>query len=445
MMDYITTYQKVHFTPLDPREEDILIEDIAHALSLMSRANGHFPAFHSVAQHCIECCEEALARGLSQRIALACLLHDASEAYLADITRPVKQHLPQYRAIEHNLLNAIYQKYLKGITEEEEGIVKEIDDTLLYYEFFHFMGEELSEKPTITKLPDFAELPFRTVEKRYLELFTELSHALESPDRCTCSTACTDTDSASFPFPSIDGITFFPSNLQSTCFDWKQPPLIKGVLFDMDGLILDTEKLYSRFWQEAAHAFGYPMTQEQSFGLRSLNHTAGEVKIHAYFGEDAPYHAIRAKRIELMDAFVEEHGVSLKPGVEKLLDYLHQNGIRTAIATSSPIERTTQYLSSVNLETRFDTIVTAYMVKQGKPEPYIYELAAEKLGLQPGECLALEDSPSGLLAAARAGCIPVMIPDQDQPNTETQRLLFAKADRLDHVIGLLETIRTIAK
>lgn len=173
-MSYITTYKKIHFTPLDPRPEDILIEDIAHALSLMSRANGHFPAFHSVAQHCIECCQEALERGFGNRVALACLLHDASEAYLADITRPVKQHLPQYRSIENGLLHAIYNKYLNGITSDEQRLVKEMDDTLLYYEFYHFMGEELSERPPITHIPDFQELPFKTVEKQYLELFEKL-------------------------------------------------------------------------------------------------------------------------------------------------------------------------------------------------------------------------------------------------------------------------------
>lgn len=185
-MNYITTYKKVHFTPLEPRSEDILIEDIAHALSLMSRANGHFPAFHSVAQHCIECCQEALERKLGSRVALACLLHDASEAYLADITRPVKQHLSQYRSIEKGLLCAIYNKYLNGITSEEQRLVKEIDDTLLYYEFYHFMGEELSEKPPITRIPDFPELPFKTVEKQYLELFNELFEKIQTdnfPDK----------------------------------------------------------------------------------------------------------------------------------------------------------------------------------------------------------------------------------------------------------------------
>ena len=93
MADYITTFSKIHFTPLAPRREDIIIEDIAHALSLMTRANGHFPEFYSVAQHCMDCAMVAEAECLSIREQLACLLHDASEAYLSDITRPVKANL----------------------------------------------------------------------------------------------------------------------------------------------------------------------------------------------------------------------------------------------------------------------------------------------------------------------------------------------------------------
>ena len=119
-----------------------------------------------------------MARGLGTRVALACLLHDASEAYLADITRPVKKHLSRYRTIEDELLEAVYQKYLGGITPEEQKQVRLMDDTLLYYEFYYFMGEELSEKPWITHIPDFTEQPFQTVENRYLELFHTLSAQL---------------------------------------------------------------------------------------------------------------------------------------------------------------------------------------------------------------------------------------------------------------------------
>lgn len=173
MKDYITTYSKIRFTPLAPRSEDILIEDIAHALSLMTRANGHFPEFYSVAQHCLDCVLVARAEGLSDREILACLLHDASEAYLSDITRPVKANLAEYRSIEARLQTAIYEKYLPGgLSETEAKTVKRIDDICLYYEFDHFMGIKLyDEVPQIAQMPEYKVCPFKEVEEAYLKEF----------------------------------------------------------------------------------------------------------------------------------------------------------------------------------------------------------------------------------------------------------------------------------
>ena len=112
MREKIRTFSGIHMSPADPRPEEICIEDIAHALSLMTRANGHFPVFYSVAQHSLDCAAMAQAEGRSSREVLACLLHDASEAYLSDITRPVKGCLPEYRRIEQVLQEMIYEKYL---------------------------------------------------------------------------------------------------------------------------------------------------------------------------------------------------------------------------------------------------------------------------------------------------------------------------------------------
>lgn len=212
---------------------------------------------------------------------------------------------------------------------------------------------------------------------------------------------------------------------------------IAAVLFDMDGLVLDTEKLYTRFWQEAAIACGYPMTKEQALGMRSLNRGAGLAKMQSYFGPAVDYDFIRNKRIELMDAFVEQEGVYLKHGIHELLAFLKERGIKTAIATSSPMERTLRYLGSVALQDSFDELVSGYMVEKGKPEPDIYLYAAEKLGVKPCNCMVLEDSPAGILAAHRAGCLPVIIPDQDEPDKDTASLLFARADSLKAVIGLI--------
>ncbi len=176
MADFITTYSKINFAPLEPKIEDISIEDIAHSLSLMCRANGHFKEFYSVGQHSIYCCEEAIKRGYSKTVVLACLLHDASEAYLADITRPVKKNLQNYLEIEEVLQNTIYEKYIgRTLSEEEQELVSLIDDAMLYNEFVHYADKELVTKDTklVTK-PAFEFIEFSKIESKYKELFNAL-------------------------------------------------------------------------------------------------------------------------------------------------------------------------------------------------------------------------------------------------------------------------------
>ena len=218
---------------------------------------------------------------------------------------------------------------------------------------------------------------------------------------------------------------------------YKEESPVRGVLFDVDGVILDTECLYSRFWMEACHFYGFPMTKAQSLQMRSLNKTAGQEKLRALFGPAADYTTIRQKRIELMDAFVEKEGVAAKPGIYTLLDALDERGIPCAITSSSPQQRLESYLTPLNLYHRFKKVISGYDVPRGKPEPDIYLRGAAELGLPPETCLALEDSPAGILSAYRAGCLPVLIPDQDTPGQDTLSLLYAKADTLTDVISLL--------
>lgn len=212
---------------------------------------------------------------------------------------------------------------------------------------------------------------------------------------------------------------------------------IQGVLFDMDGVVLDTEKLYARFWAEAARALGYPMTYEQALGMRSLSGPMGQAKLESYFGPGVSRAVIRDKRVELMDAFVAEHGVDPKPRIYELLDFLEEKGIAKAITTSSPKERAQRYLQPLGLLDRFDRICTGYEVKQGKPAPDIYIFGAACLGLRPEECLAIEDSPAGVESAFRAGCMAVLVPDLDGSDEAMRRKLYAEADSLADIIQLL--------
>ena len=220
---------------------------------------------------------------------------------------------------------------------------------------------------------------------------------------------------------------------------------ILGVLFDMDGVILDTEKLYARFWAEACHAYGYPMTYEQALGMRSLNAQAGQAKLESYFGPGICRATIKDKRVELMDAYTDVHGVEPKPGIVELLDYLQARGIRVAITTSSPHDRVRQYLQPLGLYERFDHICTGPDVKHGKPAPDIYLYGASCLGLYPANCLAVEDSPAGIESAYRAGCMPVLVPDLDGSDEQMRTKLFAEADRLTDLMELVDFVLNCSK
>ncbi len=176
MNNGILTYSKIRFDTLDPKPENILIEDIAHALSMLTRANGHLPEFFSVGQHSIQCCREALARNYVPEVALACLLHDASEAYLSDITRPVKKDMTMYLQIEEQLQTMIYEKFLGSVpTGEAADLVGNIDDSCLYYEFLHFMDVKLYQaEPLMVSSPSYDFVPMKEVEAEFLTMYDKI-------------------------------------------------------------------------------------------------------------------------------------------------------------------------------------------------------------------------------------------------------------------------------
>lgn len=212
---------------------------------------------------------------------------------------------------------------------------------------------------------------------------------------------------------------------------------IKAVIFDMDGLLLDTEKLLVKFWVQAANEMGFPMTREQALALRSLHRSFAIPYLKEHFGEDFDYLKVRNRRMELMSDWLLHNPLEIKKGAAELLDYLNKNKIKAAVCTATDMERAKNYLSQVGLFEKFDAIISATMVEKGKPSPDIYLYAVERLGLEPYECMALEDSPNGVKSAAGAGCVTVMIPDLTEPCEELSRIIYAKAESLNDVIGLL--------
>lgn len=172
-MGTITTYSGHKFDPINPDKDVLDIRDIAHALSLTCRGNGHVKQFYSVGQHCIMCAKEAAARGYSKRVVLACLLHDASEAYMSDVPRPFKEMLPEYVALEEKLIDLVYTKFLGGrLTEEEKKLVSKVDDDVLYFDMLELFGVVWGDYVPVLEIePSYIVRPFEEVEKEYLDLF----------------------------------------------------------------------------------------------------------------------------------------------------------------------------------------------------------------------------------------------------------------------------------
>ncbi len=213
--------------------------------------------------------------------------------------------------------------------------------------------------------------------------------------------------------------------------------MIRAVIFDMDGTLIDTEKYYRIFWPRALAAFGYHMTDAQALAMRSLGRPFAIRQLKEWFGEDLDYQAVREERKRLVEEQLDRDGIALKPGAKKLIQTLRERGIVTAVATATDMERTEKYLKKVGLYGAFDRLISATMVQEGKPAPDIYLYACEQLGQQPGDCLAVEDSPNGVLSAYRAGCKVVMIPDQTPPGPELTPYLYARADSLEEIVSLL--------
>ena len=214
--------------------------------------------------------------------------------------------------------------------------------------------------------------------------------------------------------------------------------MIKAVIFDMDGTLIDTEKYYRIFWPKALKHFGYDMTDEQALSMRSLGQPYAPQYLKDMFDDQSlDYPTIRAYRRKIMEEHLEKVGIELKPGAIDILTYLKKKEIYRAISTANDIERAERYLKKIGLYGYFDKIICAPMVEHGKPAPDVYEFACSELGLKSEECMAVEDSPNGVKSAYGAGCKVVMVPDLTQPDDELKKMLYACVDRIDEIKNLI--------
>lgn len=216
---------------------------------------------------------------------------------------------------------------------------------------------------------------------------------------------------------------------------------IKAVIFDLDGTVLDTEKLLVKYWCMAANEYGFPMEREHALQLRSLARKYAEPLLKKWFGEDCDYMTVRNRRMELMTAHIEKYGLEVKYEIKELLVYLGEKGYKRAVATATDLTRAGNYLKSVGLYEHFDSIISAHQVKNGKPKPDVYLYAVNELGLKADECIAVEDSPNGVISASDAGCVTVMVPDLTLPDDSLKkRIAYVCSSALD-IVELMEGLQ----
>ena len=214
--------------------------------------------------------------------------------------------------------------------------------------------------------------------------------------------------------------------------------MIKAVVFDMDGILFNTEKLGEISWIECAERMGIPDIDKIYGDCIGLNRNDGNALLLKTYGKEFPVLEFRERATQIFNEIIERDGLPVKPGARHILQWLKDNHIKTALASSSKKEAICSHLERVDFTGYFQVIISGDMVEHSKPEPDIYIKACEQLGEMPETVAAIEDSPNGIRSAARAGMIPIMVPDMVEPTEELRRLFYKCFASLYEVQEFLE-------
>lgn len=202
------------------------------------------------------------------------------------------------------------------------------------------------------------------------------------------------------------------------------------VIFDMDGVIFDTESIYAEGWMAAAKEYGYEDIKEAVTGAIGRNAADTKVLFKELLGEDFPYDDVWNRAVMLARETIQRDGLPMMKGVQELLEYLQKNNYRIGLASSTRRGRVLEQIGDAGIADYFQIVVGGDMVEHSKPSPEIYLLACKEMGVSPKEAYAIEDSPNGIRAAHSAGMKALMVPDMIAPTEEIKKICTGIFDDL---------------
>lgn len=205
---------------------------------------------------------------------------------------------------------------------------------------------------------------------------------------------------------------------------------MKAFIFDMDGLMFDTERVFVSAWDYVGEKMGLGKAGYMCIRTLGMNTPACEQAWRDEFGDEVDLDALWRYSREFVEDYYRKNVVSVKPGLYELLTYLKNKGYKLAVASSTKRHQVERHLNSANVRQYFDAVICGDMVEKSKPEPDIYLKAAAALGVQPEDCCALEDSRNGLLSAHAAGMQAIMVPDLWQPDDTVKLFILGPFESL---------------